>query len=224
MPNAIAFVTSALVISWLNGKQKRANADLVQENRNRRKAEEALRASEQRLQDIVDNTTAVIFVKDLELHYLLVNREFERLHQVQRDQIRGKTDFELHPPVVAETVRPNDQRVIEAGEPIQFEEVVPSFEGERVYVSAKFLLRDPTGKPYAVCAIATDNHRVKTCRGIASVHGPREGDLRRNFCTGGFKFKFGSWLPKARRRAGSMRVEWDWLLNFFIPRMISACD
>jgi PAS domain S-box-containing protein len=175
MPNAIAFVTSALVISWLNGKQKRANADLVQENRNRRKAEEALRASEQRLQDIVDNTTAVTFVKDLELHYLLVNREFERLHQVQRDQIRGKTDFELHPPVVAETVRANDQRVIEAGEPIQFEEVVPSFEGERVYVSAKFLLRDPTGKPYAVCAIATDITALKRAEELqASMARERE--------------------------------------------------
>jgi PAS domain S-box-containing protein len=175
MPNAMAFVASALVISWLNGKQKRANADLVQENRNRRKAEEALRASEQRLQDIVDNTTAVIFVKDLELHYLLVNREFERLHQVQRDQIRGKTDFELHPPVVAETVRANDQRVIEAGEPIQFEEVVPSFEGERVYVSAKFLLRDPTGKPYAVCAIATDITALKRAEELqASMARERE--------------------------------------------------
>jgi K+-sensing histidine kinase KdpD len=65
MPNAIAFVASALVISWLNGKQKRTNDDLVQENRDRMKAEEGLRASEQRLQDIVDNTSAVIFVKDL---------------------------------------------------------------------------------------------------------------------------------------------------------------
>ncbi len=31
------------------------------------RAEEALRKSEQRLQDILDNTTAVVFVKDLEL-------------------------------------------------------------------------------------------------------------------------------------------------------------
>jgi K+-sensing histidine kinase KdpD len=67
MPNAIAFVASALFINWLNGEQKRANADLMQENRDRMKAEEGLRASEQRLQDIVDNTSAVIFVKDLEL-------------------------------------------------------------------------------------------------------------------------------------------------------------
>jgi signal transduction histidine kinase len=33
---------------------------------------------------------------------------------------------------------------------------VPSAEGERSYVSVKFLLRDRRGKPYAVCGIATD--------------------------------------------------------------------
>jgi PAS domain S-box-containing protein len=122
----------------------------------RKRAEEELRESEQRLQDIVDNTTAVVFVKDLDLRYLLVNREYERRHRVRRDQIRGKTDFDVYPPEVAEAVRHNDRQVIEAGVPIQFEETVPSDGGERVYVSAKFLLRDHTGKPYAVCGIATD--------------------------------------------------------------------
>jgi len=68
-------------------------ADLTQENSDRRKAEAALRASEERLQDIIDNTSAVIFVKDLELRYLLVNREYERRYHVQREEIRGKTDF-----------------------------------------------------------------------------------------------------------------------------------
>ena len=127
----------------------------------RRRAEEALRDSEQRLQDVVDNTTAVIFVKDLELRYLLVNREYERRHQVKRDQIRGKTDYDIHPYDVAEAVRGNDRRVIEAGAPIQFEESVPSTEGERYYISSKFLLRDRSGKPYAVCGIATDVTELK---------------------------------------------------------------
>jgi PAS domain S-box-containing protein len=122
----------------------------------RKRAEEELRESEQRLLDIVDNTTAVVFVKDLDLRYLLVNHEFERRHRVRRDQIHGKTDFDIHPHDVAEAVRDNDRQVIEAGAPIQFEETVPSEGGKRVYVSAKFLLRDHTGKPYAVCGIATD--------------------------------------------------------------------
>ena len=107
---------------------KRTGADLrntsdalLAEIGERQRAEEALGASEQRLQDILDNTTAVVFVKDLDLRYILVNREYERRHQVQRDQIRGKTDFDILPHDVAEKVRANDWHVIEAGAPIQFE-------------------------------------------------------------------------------------------------------
>jgi len=139
----------------------RLNAELTQENSERRKAEGALRASEERLQDIIDNTSAVIFVKDLELRFILVNHEFERRHCVERDQIVGKTDFDILPHDVAKAVRANDRRVIEGGEPIQFEEAVPSAGGKRSYVSAKFLLRDQTGKPYAVCGIATDITALK---------------------------------------------------------------
>jgi PAS domain S-box-containing protein len=108
------------------------------------------------LQDIIDNTTTVIFVKDLELRYLLINREYEGRYRVRRDQIRGKSDFDIHPREVAEAVRANDLRVIEAGEPSQFEEVVPTADGKRVYLAIKFLLRNRAGKPYAICGIMTD--------------------------------------------------------------------
>jgi len=140
--------------------QKTSDA-VAAESGERGQAEEALRKSEQRLQDILDNTTAVVFVKDLELRYILVNREYERRHQVQRDQIRGKTDFDIFPPDVAEKLRANDRHVIEAGAPIQFEETVPMAEGERQYVVVKFLLRDGTAAPYAVCGIATDITELK---------------------------------------------------------------
>src|ERR1700732_2970144 len=66
--------------------------------------------SEQRLQDIIDNTTAVIFVKDLQLRYLLVNREYERRYRVRREEVRGKSDFDIYPREVAEAVRAKDLR------------------------------------------------------------------------------------------------------------------
>jgi PAS domain S-box-containing protein len=137
-------------------EQARLYAQLSQENSDRKRAEEALRASEERLQDIIDNTTAIVFVKDLELRYLLVNREFERRHRVRRDDIRGQSDFDIHSREVAEAMQANDLRVIEAGEPSQFEELVPTADGQRVCLAVKFLLRDRSGKAYAVCGIATD--------------------------------------------------------------------
>lgn len=71
-------------------QDRRYFTGFVREIAGRKQAEEALRQSEQRLQDILDNTTAVVFVKDLDLRYTLVNREYERRYQVHRDQIREK--------------------------------------------------------------------------------------------------------------------------------------
>jgi PAS domain S-box-containing protein len=134
----------------------RLNADLAVENHDRRLAEEALRESEQRLQDIIDNTTAIVSVKDLEFCYLLVNREFERQYQVLREQVRGKTDFDIFPREVAEAIRLHDSRAIDTGEPIEFEEVL-SWDGrELVHAATKFLLRGQEGAPYAVCGVSTD--------------------------------------------------------------------
>jgi PAS domain S-box-containing protein len=121
-----------------------------------RKAEARLRESEQQLQDIVDNTTAIVFVKDLDLRYLLVNREYESRHHIRRSQIIGKTDFDMHPSDIAEKLCEHDRQVVESGTPLQFEEAVLSDKGETFYVVVKFLLRNQAGKPYAVCGIGTD--------------------------------------------------------------------
>jgi two-component system, NtrC family, sensor kinase len=129
---------------------------IVRDVTERKRSEDALRTSEQRLLAIVDNTTAVIFIKDLELRYVLINREYERLFGIGRDQIRGKTDFDIHPRDVAETLQANDRQVIGAAAPIQFEETVPQKDGEHHYVVVKFLLHDRAQRPYAICGIATD--------------------------------------------------------------------
>ena len=140
----------------------------------RQRVEDALPASELRLLDILDNSTAVVSMKDLELRYILVNREYERRFQVQRDQIRGKTDYEIHPEEIAEAVRANDRQVIETGTALQFEIAIPAADGERHYVVVKFLLRDHTEKPYAICGIATDITELKR----AEAHRTRQAALR----------------------------------------------
>ena len=60
-------------------------------------AEMACIASEQRLQAILDNSPAVIFLKDLQGRHLLVNRRFEELFHITREKALGRTDHDLFP-------------------------------------------------------------------------------------------------------------------------------
>jgi PAS domain S-box-containing protein len=115
-----------------------------------------LRASQSLLQGIVDNSAAVIAVKDPHGRYLLVNRRFEELFHASKEEIRGKTDFEIFPPERAETFRTHDLQVLETDRPVQEEEPVPQDDGLHTYVSVKFPLRDPAGRAFATCGISTD--------------------------------------------------------------------
>lgn len=118
--------------------------------------EEQHRLSEARLQAILDNTTAVIYLKDTEGRYILVNRQFEELFHISREQVVAKTDYDLFPRMMAEAFQANDRRVLETRTPLQFEEVAPQQDELHTYISLKFPLCDATGAPSAVCGISTD--------------------------------------------------------------------
>ena len=122
----------------------------------RRRSEQALQKSEARLADILDNSITVVFLKDLEGRYLLVNRRYEELFQVTKEEIVGKTDYDVFPREHAEAFQAQDRQALKAGRPIEVEEIVPQDDGLHIYNSVKFPLFDQDGKPYGVCGIATD--------------------------------------------------------------------
>ncbi|HNT74973.1 MAG TPA: PAS domain S-box protein [Anaerolineae bacterium] len=119
-------------------------------------AEEILRETQQLLEGILDNTTAVIYVKDLQGRYLLINRRYEALFNVQRTNVVGKTAYDLFPPEVADQYWANDLAVVQAGVPQEEIEHAVHADGEHTYLSLKFLITDAKDAPYAVCSISTD--------------------------------------------------------------------
>jgi PAS domain S-box-containing protein len=141
----------------------RVNQDLSREIGERKLAEEQRRISEERLQQILDCTTAVIYVKDTESRYQLINRRFEELFHISRQEIPGKTDYDMFPKETADAFRVNDRQVLASGGAVEFEERVPHDEEMHTYISLKFPLFDPAGRPTAVCGISTDiTERKKT--------------------------------------------------------------
>src|SRR5262245_47034638 len=143
------------VVPEAEGRPRRTVAN-VQDITERKRAEEALRAKETQLRAILDHSSAVVFVKDLEGRYVRVNRQYVVLRGITEADVIGKSDYDLYAKETADAVRANDQEVIAADTPLQFEERVALHDGLHDFISVKFPLRDERGRPYAVCGIATD--------------------------------------------------------------------
>ena len=129
-----------------------------------RDLERQVRERTREISSILRYTPSVVYIKDREGRYTLVNARFEELFGVSWAQIRGKSDHDLFPRTVADHIRTSDLRVLAARQPYQVEEAMPPPGGERTYLSVKFPLYNEQGTPTGLCGIATDITELKKAR------------------------------------------------------------
>ncbi|RXK53242.1 response regulator [Oleiharenicola lentus] len=145
-------IITALLALFVNSLlQRTAQIERVVHERTRQ-----LRASEARLQDILDHSPALIFLKDLEGRFLLCNEAFCRYSRCPREKIIGRLDGDFVPGEDARRFREMDAQVLAAGKPIEFEIRSTDPADKTLYLTHKFPLLDERGRPYALCGIATD--------------------------------------------------------------------
>jgi PAS domain S-box-containing protein len=121
-----------------------------------RTTHERVSRREAQLDAILENTSSMIWLKDRKGRYLLVNRRFEEVFKMQRDELVGRTDYDVFPSYLADGFRANDRRVLKDRRPLEIEEEVPQDDGDHTYMTVKFPLFDGSGEPYGVCGISTD--------------------------------------------------------------------
>jgi PAS domain S-box-containing protein len=134
----------------------RVNDRLAAEIAERQRVNDALQASERLLADTVDHSSAIVSLKGIDGHYLLVNREFERLFGCERRTVVGRYDMHLFPPDLAALLRERDGDVLASAVPLSFEQELPVGGGTRQYICVKFPLRGADGEPYGVGSMSTD--------------------------------------------------------------------
>jgi PAS domain S-box-containing protein len=130
----------------------------------RKAVEDVIRADEARLRSVLDNTPAVISLKDLQGRYVLVNRVWEETYGVRNDDIVGRTNFDLLSMTksdhmsqgIAERFATLERQVIDTGAPIDFEDPVPDGEDQRLFVTVKFPIKDATAAITGVGGISID--------------------------------------------------------------------
>ncbi|MGA0569277.1 PAS domain-containing protein [Variovorax sp. VNK109] len=119
-------------------------------------AQDMVRENERLLHAIIDNTAAVIYVKDLDGRFVLVNERFLQVFRLERDQVIGKTDFDIVPAEAAVVIRQIDEEVARSPQPVLREESIPQDDGEHTYISVKSPLRDDEGLVTGVFGVSTD--------------------------------------------------------------------
>jgi PAS domain S-box-containing protein len=129
----------------------------------KKKAEEEAKKSEMekeenqyRLQSILDNSTLIVYIKDLDGRYLLINKKYKELYQLTEEQAIGKTDFDLLSSDEAQRNFDMDHYVIREQKTIEIEETIEKSGNTYNLLMVRFPLYDKNHNIYGTVGIAND--------------------------------------------------------------------
>jgi PAS domain S-box-containing protein len=123
----------------------------------RKKSVEALARKQDELETIFDSSRSWIFYKDKQNRFLHVNKPFAAIMQMSKEQLEGRSLFEVYPKEQAEKFWKDDQQVIESGTPkIGIIEQMQSSKGPLWVQTDKIPYRDPEGNIIGVIGFAVD--------------------------------------------------------------------
>ena len=129
------------------------NVDITE----RKKAEDALSKKQEELQTIFDSSRGLIFYKDLENHFIRVNKAFAEIMGLPKEQLEGWSLFELYPNEEAEAFWRDDKQVIASGKAkVGIEEKMQSKQGQRWVQTDKIPHRDAEGNIIGVIGFSVD--------------------------------------------------------------------
>ncbi|WP_305856195.1 PAS domain S-box protein [Balneatrix alpica] len=119
-------------------------------------AHRTLQLQQQQSQAILDYSPSVIYLKDLQGRYLLVNARWSQLMGLSKEEVVGRSLFEVLPEEQADSFDRIDYQVLQDGRIRELEEELIRDEGVLTFLSYKFPLYDPDGNIYAVCGVLND--------------------------------------------------------------------
>ncbi len=125
-----------------------------------RQTEKKLKKSNDNLSRILENSPIVIYSKDLDGKYTIINKKFEELSGFKKEDVIHKTDFDLFPEIAAQSVE-NDRHVIKNASPLETEEIAPVHGRMRTFLTAKYPLMNSVGELYGVCGFSIDIEKRK---------------------------------------------------------------
>jgi diguanylate cyclase (GGDEF)-like protein/PAS domain S-box-containing protein len=157
-PKGARLITSTKVaIPGDDGKPEYV-LSVVEDVTERRHAENELRQTKVFLDTVIENLPLPIVVKAVkDSRYLRINKANEELFGYPRDELIGKTPYDIFPKIRADNIAAKDRECALSDRPIQTaEHAVETHKGTRLITSKKVAIPGDDGKPEYVLSVVED--------------------------------------------------------------------
>lgn len=131
-------------------------ADIIALGIDRKQAEEAVRMSESKYRMLLENLPQRIFYKDRNSVYVSCNKNYAGDLRIKPDEIRGKTDYDFYPKILADKYRTDDKRIMTSGQTEDIEEKYVMDGRELIVHTVKTPIRDEKGEINGILGIFWD--------------------------------------------------------------------
>lgn len=127
----------------------------------RRRMEEALKASEARLAAFMENAPVGMYLKDREGRYVMANPEMGKVFGRPAGEMIGHTPEEVFAPDEVAMIRGYDREVMETGRPTVHEEYLPALDTYAWSMVIRFPIRNDAGEIIQIGGFDVDITRPK---------------------------------------------------------------
>jgi PAS domain S-box-containing protein len=108
------------------------------------------------LQSILDHIPMIVYLKDLEGRFLMINQRFKDTFGVTEKEVLGRTAYVINSHEIIGRHIEADEEVKSSLEYVEIEDTVITCEGERHMLITKFPLLDKNEKLFAICGVDKD--------------------------------------------------------------------
>ena len=129
----------------------------------RKESDKKILDAKLKLEAIMDTITDLIIYKDLDLKYVEANKAYCTYHGLKREDILGKTDFDIFPKEAATKINDSDKMLLDTQISMEYDVNLTKENGEvETFTTQKHIVKDSNGKVTGMVARIMDiTHRKK---------------------------------------------------------------
>ena len=158
---SLAVLVDVTTLKRTEEELRRAQEKLSEYSRD---LERQVRQRTREITSFLKYTPAVVYMKDADGRYIMVNSRFEELFSLSTEQVWGNTVHELFSAEIAKQFASSDRMVLQAKRPVQVQERIPHEDGFNTYLSVRFPIINENGQVSRICGIMVNITDLKNAQ------------------------------------------------------------